>query len=814
MRIGPAAVYCGRQDIVWGSARTVNPMDVIAPFSFGSLDTEDRRGVDAIRLRIPVGCMGEIDFRFCVFFVSMVLLNKRERLIIMSQLIIVSNRLPVSVEKEAEEFKLQQSMGGLATGLSSYHQNRESIWIGWNGIASDELRQKEPEEINRLLWEHDHCHSIFISSGELNLYYYGFCNRTLWPLFHNFPTFVAYDENQWQCYRNMNERFRDAVLNYAQPDDTIWVHDYHLMLLPGLLRQALPDAKIGFFLHTPFPSYEIYRLLPWRKEILKGLMGANLIGFHTHDYVNHFFNSVRRLIGMEHSFGQYMVNNHALIVDAFPMGIDYKRFAGKTEGKQKKEHVQSKWDENTKIILSVDRLDYTKGILHRLAAFDQFLEKHPEYHYKVTMLLIAVPSRTHVASYRELKDQLDQVIGRLNGKYASINWMPVWYFYRGFSLEKLIELYRIADVALLTPIRDGMNLIAKEFVAAQVDKQGGLILSEMAGAANELPEALIVNPNDTKAVAEAIYRALEIPAEEWSRRNRFMRERIRRYDIYTWVHDFMQHLESVVRKDQSIGTHRFRQKDEEQLITNYRRSAHRLLLFDLDEFLMDPDRMKSESPERPIMAEILMRLSREPDNEVVLLSGLDQDKLTDMFEKSSVHLYASQGAWIREYEEEWHEYLRPDTSWKQIITPILDSFVSRTPGSYIDEQAYSLFWHYEKVSPKLREARIAELKSTLIGLTANHDVKVGHGYSYIEVRSSGLSKARNVSFWLSSRSWDFILAIGDDWTDEEIFSVLPSSAYSIKIGSEWSKARFWISKPEEVQRLLDQLAGFQEISEK
>ena len=725
----------------------------------------------------------------------------------MSQFILVSNRLPVSVRKKKNQIEYYQSMGGLATGLGSFHRQQQATWIGWCGMTSDELTADDRSEIDRKLWTNFRCRSLYFSKTETELYYNGFCNRTLWPLFHNFPTFVAYNENQWQCYRKMNEVFREAVLQCAHDDDTVWIHDYHLTLLPQLLRENLPDIKIGFFLHIPFPSFEIYRLLPWRKEILHGLAGANLIGFHTHDYARHFFDSMRRLLGAEHSYGEYQFNQHTLSVDTFPMGIDFKRFRENQEPVKEGSALQSILRDQKQVILSVDRLDYTKGILQRLEAFDLFLERHPEYCKQVTLLLIAVPSRTRVASYQRLKDQLDREVGRLNGKYGSIEWMPVWYFFRGFPLRELIELYRIADVALITPIRDGMNLIAKEFVAAQTVKQGGLILSEMTGAACELPEALIVNPNNTSEVADAIFNALDMPDEEWARRNRYMRERIRRYDIHTWVHDFITHLETSAKQVHINDTLVIHDEIRAKLFEQFQNSNYRLFLFDLDGELMTRNNLlfNRHGIERTL-AETIARLSISDGNEIVLLSGLDQEKLTGMFDHSSVHLYADQGAWIREYEAEWHEYVHPETSWKRVVRPILEMFVSRTPGSYIEERTYSLFWRYEKVSPALKEVRIAELKDTLISLIANHDVKIAQGFSYLEIRSSSLSKARHVSFWLAKQTWDFILAVGDDWADEEIFTVLPATAHSIKIGSERTSARFRTSEPVDMHQLLSMLA--------
>ncbi len=724
----------------------------------------------------------------------------------MSQLIIISNRLPLSVRLDDEGLSYCQSMGGLATGLSAYHQNRESVWIGWSGLPKDRTDERIRKQIDQTLWNENRCRSIHLSEDELEHFYYGFCNRTLWPLFHNFPTFVAYNEKQWNYYQRINESFKEIVLEHAGPKDTIWVHDYHLMLLPGMLRDALPDAKIGFFLHIPFPSYEILRLLPWRKEILHGLMGASLVGFHTLDYVNHFYNSVRRLINLEHSFGQYILENHVLNVDAFPMGIDYDRFARETEPDETIQRMTAEWSKNMRIILSVDRLDYTKGILHRLEAFDRFLENHPEYHKNVMMILIAVPSRTRVISYQELKEQMDQTIGRINGKYGELGWMPVWYFYRGFPLDELIQLYRLADVALITPIRDGMNLIAKEFIASQTGKQGGLVLSEMAGASGELPEALIVNPNNISEVAEAIYEALEMPEETWRQRNGRMRNRIRRYTIFTWVRDFMQHLESAVAQDQEISAHRFGSEAKKKLIRQYEKSIRRFLVFDMDELLIS-DSLNAALDKQTDFTRVIKHLARSQNNEVVVLSGMDQEQLGSIFEDSPVHLYASLGAWVREFDSEWHEDVRPDTAWKRVISPILELFVQRTPGSYLETRNYSLLWHYEKTEHQLQSQRTAELKSTLIGLIANHDVKMRQGASCIEIRSSSLSKAKNISFWLSNQYWDFILAVGDDWTEDDVFRSLPSSAFTIKIGSEWGKARYWTSDSEKVYAVLARLAG-------
>lgn len=453
----------------------------------------------------------------------------------MGRLLIVSNRLPVTVVKRDGRVHLAASVGGLATGMGSFYRERNALWIGWPGISQQRAKDDE-ESIRRDLLERD-CVPVFLSHQSIDNYYYGFCNKTIWPLFHYFVQHVTYDKGLWENYKRVNKVFRDAVLEVAQPDDTIWLHDYHLMLLPEMLRKRLPDAKIGFFLHIPFPSYEILRLLPWRCEILEGLLGADLVGFHTYDYVRHFIDSVRSLTGHEFNLGQFHVGNRRVKVDAFPMGIDYNVFEQKgstTQVKREIKRLRNRLGFRT-IILSFDRLDYTKGIVERLEAFDLFLERYPQYRDNVTMVIGAVPSRTRMESIVTLKRRVDEMVGRINGKYGSVSWMPVWYLYRSLPFNMLVAFYQLADVCLVTPLRDGMNLVAKEFIASKPGGEGVLILSEMAGAAKELGEAVLVNPNNKEAIAEAMREALTMPEEEQIERNRRMQQQLKRCDVRQWA---------------------------------------------------------------------------------------------------------------------------------------------------------------------------------------------------------------------------------------------------------------------------------------
>jgi len=725
----------------------------------------------------------------------------------MRRLLIISNRLPVTITKKEGNLKFLPSIGGLATGLESFYKSYKSLWVGWPGITLKRLKEKKDELKKRLTAEN--CHPVFLSHSDIENYYYGFCNKTIWPLFHYFTQRTIYGKNLWKSYQRVNELFCNEVAKITEQDDTIWIHDYHLMLLPKMLRDKLPEATIGFFLHIPFPSFEVFRLLPCRKEILDGLMGADLIGFHTYDYAQHFIDSVRRLLGYEFTMGQITTGNRILKVDAFPMGIDYEQFISaihKPRVQKEIKKIHKKIGER-KIILSVDRLDYTKGIPERLEAFDLFLEKNPQYREKVTLILVAVPSRTGVEHYMLLKKQVDELISRINGKYGTIGWIPIWYLYRFLPFNNLISLYNTADVALVTPLRDGMNLIAKEFIASKANKTGVLILSEMAGAAKELGEAIIVNPNNKEEIAEAIKTALKITDKEMIKNNQVMQRRLERYNIVRWAQDFMDRLYHIKKIQQDLCTRRLTEKIRKKLINAYKKAKLRLILLDYDGTLVpfadDPEKAMPDNK----LLKILRMLTAKPDTEVVIISGRNKKVLDRYFKNLNLGLIAEHGVWIKEKSGVW-ELLEPlKNDWKDQIRPILELYVDRTPGSFIEEKEYSLVWHYRKADSQLVLLRLGELKDALLHLTANLNLGVLEGSKVIEIKNIGINKGRAALRWISKRDWDFIIAIGDDWTDEDLFSVLPNSAYSIKVGLGITQARFNIAEPSQVRQLLKQIGG-------
>lgn len=727
----------------------------------------------------------------------------------MNRLLVVSNRLSVSVAKKGEGVSFRPSTGGLATGLASLSKSYERFWIGWPGIPSEKLTPTARNEASQKLADQN-CYPVFFSEEDIKNYYDGFCNKTIWPLFHYFPLRTIYEDKYWQAYKRANVAFCEAVLKTTQPEDCIWIHDYQLMLLPQMLREKLPTAQIGFFLHIPFPSFELFRLLPWRNELLSGILGADLIGFHTYDYVRHFLSSVCRIAGFEHhTLGQLTVSNRLVKVDAFPMGIDYQRYSQAVERPKVQREVADlrKKVGDRRVIISIDRLDYSKGIIQRLEAFDLFLSQNPEYKGTVTLILLAVPSRTAVDDYRTLRNQLEALVGRVNGEHGSLGWVPVWYLYREVPFDRLAALYNLADVALITPLRDGMNLISKEFVATKTSGRGVIILSEMAGAASELGEAIIINAHDKGSIVAAIKEALEMPLEEQARRNKLMQKRLSRYDFTRWASDFLGSLSDLKQSQQALSVRQLTEPNKRELISTYAASRNRLILLDYDGTLVDfVGRPEQAQPDEELLT-LLKAMAEDSRNRLVIISGRDKGTLADWFDNLDIALVAEHGAWIREKGQQWEatEPLRND--WQDAVRPILELYVDRTPGSFIEEKDFSLVWHCRRTAPELANVRTQELRDAVLNLTENLDVGVFEGSDILEIKTVGVNKGRATEFWLAKRNWDFILAAGDDYTDEDMFAVLPAWAHSVKVGRSISKARFNVSSVAEVRLLLKDLLG-------
>jgi trehalose 6-phosphate synthase/phosphatase len=724
----------------------------------------------------------------------------------MGKLITISNRLPFSFGKKNGRLSLESSAGGLATGLRSFYKSRPSAWIGWPGLPAAKVTPEDEKQIVKNLAV-ESCRPVFLSGYEIEQYYHGFANKTIWPLFHYFPLYADYKKNFWTVYKRVNEKFCQAALEIAEPGDEIWIHDYHLLLLPVLIKDRLPKVSVGFFLHIPFPSFEIFRLLPWREEILRGMLGADLVGFHTFRYAHHFLDSIRHLLQYEHLNWLVNTGSRLVKVEAFPMGIDYERFHSAVAAPEVQGEIRRLRKRLTgrKVILSVDRLDYTKGIPQRLEAFELFLEKNPAFREKITLIMVAVPSRTAVETYARLKSQVDELVGRINGRYGTIGWIPIWYLYRFIPMKTLVAYYHAADVALVTPLRDGMNLIAKEYVATQTDQIGVLILSEMAGSAKELGDAILVNPNNHEEVAEAIAQALRMPEEEQRVRMENMQKRLRRFTVLRWADEFMAELQKTRKIQEELAERKLDEDTAKKIVGEFRRAKRALVFLDYDGTLVTFAARPEQAAPDEELKRLLRSLSRQANSHVVVISGRTRKTLEDWLGELDIGLIVEHGAWIKERGRAWILLEPAQDAWKKEVKEVLIQYVDRTPGASLEEKDYSLALHYRKVDAEIAPLRMREVKEDLLTIASELNLEVLEGDKVLEVRNPGINKGRAALRLLSGKDWDFILAVGDDRTDEDLFYVLPDSAYSIKVGVGPTRARYNLDNVAAVRSLLQRM---------
>ncbi|MEM9258351.1 MAG: bifunctional alpha,alpha-trehalose-phosphate synthase (UDP-forming)/trehalose-phosphatase [Bacteroidota bacterium] len=723
----------------------------------------------------------------------------------MSRLVIISNRLPITINRSHGELHYHPSAGGLATGLNSLDASYNKLWIGWPG--QDIENEWEKEGIRNDLAKRKLA-PVFLTEREIDLYYEGFSNKTIWPHFHYFTEYTAYNDDMWSAYQEVNYKFFQETEKHLREDDMVWVHDYQLMLLPKLIREKFPNISIGFFLHIPFPSYEVFRILPWRQEILDGILGSDQIGFHTFGYMRHFLSAAYRISGFEHKFGRLHIDEREVNVDVFPMGINYDKYAhpdvnaatDQSSGEIRKLHA------SRKIVLSVDRLDYTKGIPQRVRAFGQFIRNNPEYIGKVNLIMIVVPSRANVDQYQSLKEEVDIIVSQINSEYGTFDWMPIHYYYRSLNFAALTTLYKEADIALITPLRDGMNLVAKEYIAAKEDtKDGVIILSEMAGAVYELNDgAITVNPQSHQDIQAALIQALEMPADEKRQRMEVMQAKLKRYDVKHWAATFINEQQKLKDKNRMANTTHLSGDTLAGVQKNYAEADKRLLFIDYDGTLMafneDP---QAVNPDEEVIG-LLSGLAADPKNNVVINSGRDKTTLEAWLGHLDVEMAAEHGVWMKEMGE-WQ--LNPNVvdGWMPKVRELLENLVARTPGSFIEDKDYSLAWHYRAIDRILGQKRVREFRDMLSYLIQNQDLQVLEGNKVVEIKNAGVNKGKATSHWVQKHKWDFVLGIGDDATDEDIFAALPEHGVSIKVGTDRTAAKYKLSGVSEVRKMFKSL---------
>ena len=725
------------------------------------------------------------------------------------KLYIISNRLPVKVANPNDTFVFSRSEGGVTTGLDSLETSYEKHWIGWPGICVN--KEKDKQEINEKLLELNF-HPVFLSEAHIRNYYEGYSNSTIWPMCHYFYAYTLYKKCFWQSYQVVNQLVCDEICRLIRPGDKVGIQDYQLMLLPGMLRKVYPELCIGYFHHIPFPSYELFRILPERAEILKGLLGADFIAFHTHDYMRHFISAVERVLHIDFKLDEIQIGNRVVRVDALPMGINYELYHNASQNPVVRQAIDRNRTlfGNHKLILSVDRLDYSKGILHRLHGFSSFLEHHPEYHGKVTLAMVIVPSRDHVGSYAELKTKIDEEIGSVNGRYSTMNWTPVCYFYHGFSLEELTAMYYVADIALVTPLRDGMNLVAKEYVASKCDNTGVLILSEMAGAAVEMTDAIQINPNDSGQIENAICQALEMPAEEQKLRLQRMQKILSVQTVNKWAADFVNGLDMTCMKNDSLRKKRITAATIAQITLKYNQAKQRLILLDYDGTLAALKTRPEDAKPTPELISILQQMTADPSNHIVINSGRDHFTLEKWLGSLPVCMAAEHGAFYKE-NGVWHKNIKK-LEWSTGLQSILQMFVDKTPRSRLEVKETALAWHYRESDAWLGTLRAQQLVNALISICTRQKLQILQGNKVIEIKSPDYNKGSEVNRLLSNKRYDFVIAMGDDTTDDDMFQALPLNAVTVKVGSISEIANYNLPSQTDVLPFLQAIIGRQKGS--
>ena len=723
-----------------------------------------------------------------------------------NRLLIVSNRLPVSARADGTGVRLVEASGGLATGLRGWHRQSDAIWIGWPGDV-DQFSPEQRRDLEARL-QHRRVVPVFLSAAQVERYYDGFSNRVLWPLFHYLVDQVPVEASGWEAYRDVNETFAEAVASAWRPGDAVWIHDYQLMLLPAMVRQRLPQAPVGFFLHIPFPSSEVFRVLPWRGEILRGLMGADLLGFHTFAYLRHFVTSLLHIEGIEAQVDRIPFGDRTVRLGVFPMGVDARAFDALARDPAVIAQAAAIRSDagDRRILLGIDRLDYTKGIPRRLLAFERLLEKHRGLRDEVRYIQVAVPSRERIESYQKFRRTVEEAVGRINGASATLRSTPIHYMHRAVSRRQLVALYCAADVMLVTPLRDGMNLVAKEFVASRVDGDGVLVLSEFAGAAAELGEAVVVNPYDVAAVATAIHGALAMEPAVRRARMQNLRRRVLASDIHRWAERFIDQLGS----DPPGGgdTRPLQPAPVRQTLADavaaLQAAKQLALLLDYDGTLVPIAQAPDLAVPDPDLIDLLTALSSRPGTSIHIVSGRPRDVLEQWFGDLPVALWAEHGTYHRPTPAAaWESTVPIPTDWINRVEPIFEQFTANTPGSLIERKGASMAWHYRIADAEFGARQAHELRMLLGDALSNQPLEVIEGKKVVEVRLRGVSKAV-VAHRVTAGAAEppAILAAGDDRTDEDLFEALPEGSLRVAIGARRSRATHWLPDSRALRALL------------
>jgi trehalose 6-phosphate synthase/phosphatase len=710
-------------------------------------------------------------------------------------ILVVSNRLPITIQKGLRSLEIRPSAGGLVSALEPVLRRRGGTWIGWPG--ADLGDEKLPSDDNYEL------RAVPLAEAEVTRYYHGFSNRTLWPLFHCFSGHARFDWQDWRVYERVNERFAAAVIAAGTKRDVIWIHDYHLMLTPRLVRNVARDARLAFFLHIPFPPYDLFRLLPWNREILRGMLAADLVGFHVQTYVRNFLDCVELLLSarVDRKAGLVEYGDRTTQVGPFPIGIDFDLYDSLA-----RQAPRTARDSRVQVVLGVDRLDYTKGIPERIRAIERLFETYPEHREKVLFLQLAVPSRSQVAEYRDLKRQIDEDVGRVNGRFSTASWSPIRYLYQSMPNEKLVGLYRDSDVALITPVRDGMNLVAKEYVACQVDNPGVLVLSKLAGAAETMHEAILVNPYNVEGTAAGLHRALVMDEAERRSRLAALRRRERRYNVNNWVERFLEAVPIEVRDLQPPTKHDF-----EEWLGAFLGNYHLALFLGYDGVLVPFNDHPNEGVLDERMRRTLAACLRRRNTDLAIVTGRPIDQIRAMVDHPALTYSGNHGLEIvgPGLEPFYHREAQAHEGKAAALAREIVKLNVR--GLWIDRKGPTLTVHYGGVQEADRPAIIERVRTLIaragfqpreehLSLDARLPIPWEDGDSILQI-----VRSRYGPTWSEGSR---IIYVGADVTNESTFRRIGGVGIRFGVGSAYTltAATRRLRRIDSVRALLDWIA--------
>ncbi|KAJ1721086.1 Trehalose-6-P synthase/phosphatase complex synthase subunit [Coemansia erecta] len=772
----------------------------------------------------------------------------------MAHLIVVSNRLPVTLKQKGSEWSFQLSSGGLVSALSGLKREMSFTWVGWPG---KDFGQEDRIKINSLLKENS-CSAVYLDDETAELYYNGFANSILWPLFHYHPGEMIFEEVAWDAYQRANQAFAESLVEVVKDGDLVWIQDYHLMLMPLMLRKLLDErglksVKIGWFLHTPFPSSELYRILPVRKEILEGVLAADLLGFHTYDYARHFISSCARILGLQTTTNIVETETRMVQVGTFPIGIDPSKFAEALKTSEVQARLgdfEAKF-EGMKVIVGVDRLDYIKGVPQKFLAFEHFLSEHPEYVGKVVLVQVAVPSRGDVEEYKQLISSVNELVGQINGRFGTVEYTPIHFLHKSVTFTELVSLYAVSDVCLITSTRDGMNLVSYEYVASQQKHHGVLILSEFAGAAQSLNGSIIINSWNIEEVSAAINQALSMSAEQREDNFNKLYKYVTKFTAAYWGMSFIEELKRVSQVADELA--QLPQLTAGLAASKYAacRDRVRLLVMDYDGTLSATKPIPEFARPSPLALNTLRKLSEQPNTLVYVFSGRTRAHMDAWFRGIDLGLVAEHGLFYRHPQaalehmqgspslassealpvdageadgmhvrrkitDNWYSLVQhTDPQWRETVLPLFQHYTERTPGSFIEEKEIDITWHYRNTDPEFGLWQANELKMNLERVLAHLPLTIVNGNKTVEVRPSRVDKAyalRTIRRDLEKVDVGFVLGIGDGKGDEGVFNYLSAEFPSdmlvtSTVGRKSTQAKYYLPNVDSVLAILSKLVA-------